>query len=140
MIKEIIDRYNLPVTGFIQVGVKDANQIKDYDKIDSVTCASFFEKSQSKFDEVHDIASMLWLLVRGASTELNFDNDTLDQYDCYNANFLIIECSPLGILKGSEKTLKQVQFIHCESNDDVDEFLADYDFERVEEKLYFKMA
>ena len=51
---------------------------------------------------------MLWLFVRGASTELNSDNDTLDQYDCYNANFLIIECSPLEILKGSEKTLKFV--------------------------------
>jgi FkbM family methyltransferase len=70
--------------------------------------------------------------------------DCLDNYDCFNYNFINMDVQgyELEVLKGGKKTLEQVDYVYCEVNRDevyennafveeLDEFLADYDMERV---------
>ena len=70
---------------------------------------------------------------------------TLDQYYCYNYNFINMDVQgyELEVLKGATKTLEQISYVYCEVNRDevyennayveeIDEFLAEYGMERVE--------
>ncbi len=70
--------------------------------------------------------------------------DCLDNYDCFNYNFINMDVQgyELEVLKGGKKTLEQVDYVYCEVNRDevyennafveeLDEFLADYNMERV---------
>ena len=70
---------------------------------------------------------------------------TLDQYFCYNYNFINMDVQgyELEVLRGGLETLKQVDYVYCEVNRDevyehnayvqeIDEFLSDYDMIRVE--------
>jgi len=70
---------------------------------------------------------------------------TLDQYNCYDYNFINMDVQgyELEVLKGATKTLEQVDYVYCEVNRDevyennayveeIDEFLAGYGMERVE--------
>jgi FkbM family methyltransferase len=69
----------------------------------------------------------------------------LDDYDLENANFINMDVQgyELEVLKGGKKTLKNVDYVYCEVNrgemyennamiDDIDEYLGEYGFERVE--------
>jgi len=69
----------------------------------------------------------------------------LDDYDLENANFINMDVQgyELEVLKGGKKTLKNVDYVYCEVNrgemyennamiDDIDEYLSNYGFERVE--------
>ena len=71
----------------------------------------------------------------------------LDEYDVGDANFINIDVQgyELEVFKGSTETLKQIDYIYCEVNRDevyegapmveeLDEFLGEYGFERVETK------
>ena len=70
---------------------------------------------------------------------------TLDQYYCYNYNFINMDVQgyELEVLKGATKTLEQISYVYCEVNRDevyennayveeIDEFLSKYNMERVE--------
>ena len=71
--------------------------------------------------------------------------DCLDNFDVRSANFMNIDVQgyELEVLKGAAKTLKQINYVYCEINrgemyegnpmvEDIDEFLGEYGFERVE--------
>lgn len=83
--------------------------------------------------------------------EVTFDGteevevDTLDSYDLRGANFMNVDVQgyELEVFKGATKTLKTVNYVYCEINrgemyegnplvEDLDEFLGEYGFERVE--------
>jgi len=69
----------------------------------------------------------------------------LDDYDLGDANFINMDVQgyELEVLKGGKETLKNIDYVYCEVNrgemyesnamiDDIDEYLSDYGFERVE--------
>ena len=73
--------------------------------------------------------------------------DILDNYDIGNCNMINIDVQgyELEVFKGAKKTLKKIDYIYCEVNRDevyegnamvgeLDEFLGEYGFERVETK------
>jgi FkbM family methyltransferase len=70
---------------------------------------------------------------------------TLDSFKYKNYNFLNMDVQgyELEVLKGSKKTLERIDYVYCEVNrgevyennamvDDVDDFLSNYNFSRVE--------
>jgi len=71
--------------------------------------------------------------------------DCLDNYDIHDYNFINIDVQgyELEVFRGSKKSLEQIDYIYCEVNrdevyenntmiDDLDSFLSDYNFNRVE--------
>lgn len=69
----------------------------------------------------------------------------LDNFDLGGSNFINMDVQgyELEVLKGSTETLKKIDYVYCEVNrgemyegnamiDDIDEYLSDYGFERVE--------
>jgi len=69
----------------------------------------------------------------------------LDNFDLGGSNFINMDVQgyELEVLKGSTETLKKIDYVYCEVNrgemyegnamiDDIDEYLNDYGFERVE--------
>ena len=69
----------------------------------------------------------------------------LDDYDLRESNFINMDVQgyELEVLKGGKETLKNIDYVYCEVNrgemyegnamiDDIDEYLSDYGFERVE--------
>lgn len=73
--------------------------------------------------------------------------DILDNFEIRNANFINMDVQgyELEVLKGSKKTLENIDYVYCEVNRDevyegnafveeIDEYLASYSFERVETK------
>jgi len=73
------------------------------------------------------------------------DLATLDQYNCYNYNFINMDVQgyELEVLKGATRILEQISYVYCEVNRDevyennayveeIDEFLSAYGMERVE--------
>jgi len=69
----------------------------------------------------------------------------LDEYDLGESNFINMDVQgyELEVLKGGSETLKKVDYVYCEVNrgemyegnamiDDIDQYLSDYGFERVE--------
>lgn len=71
--------------------------------------------------------------------------DLLDNYEVHEANFINIDVQgyELEVFKGATKTLKEIDYIYCEVNrgemyegnpmvEELDEFLNEYGFERVE--------
>jgi FkbM family methyltransferase len=70
---------------------------------------------------------------------------TLDSFNIQNANFINIDVQgyELEVFNGAKETLKKIDYIHSEVNvdemyennafiDELDKFLSDYNFERVE--------
>lgn len=73
--------------------------------------------------------------------------DILDNYDIGNCNMINMDVQgyELEVFKGAKKTLEKIDYIYCEVNRDevyegnamveeLDEFLSDFEFERVETK------
>jgi FkbM family methyltransferase len=69
----------------------------------------------------------------------------LDEFDLGDANFINMDVQgyELEVLKGGKNTLKNIDYVYCEVNrgevyennamiDDIDEYLSNYGFERVE--------
>jgi len=69
----------------------------------------------------------------------------LDDYDLGDANFINMDVQgyELEVLRGGKETLNNVDYVYCEVNrgemyennamiDDIDEYLGEYGFERVE--------
>jgi hypothetical protein len=149
---QIFRKYNLDISGIIHIGAHYGSEVKDYIN-HGIQEIVLFEplsmylsdndaQSSSILKPKKHIEEMPWIHFNGTE---EVEVHTLDSYDLNGYNFINIDVQgyELEVFKGSVKTLEKIDYIYSEVNkaelyegcaqmDELDNFLGEYGFKRVE--------
>lgn len=139
IIQEHVSNYNADIVGY-QVALGSENK-----EVDIHLASNNYESSSILKPKKH---LELYPDITFDSTE-RVEVRRLDDYqlDGYNLMNIDVQGYELEVMKGSEETLKQIDYIYCEVNkaeiyennayiDEIDNFLSQHSFERVEFKWW----